>query len=137
MQTAETFLVARDAARAIVERGLMTDVEVVGLSGAIGGREYNPIEGHFHAVAYRDQHDSECFKFWPGDDMREPERATYVVNGRGMYVTGWQGSGDGTASRASGGYVLLGAIGSGLILLPRRAYVLSSSPIPALYGQPF
>lgn len=137
MQTAETFKVARDAARAIADKGNATRVRVVGLSGASGGREENPSMFWAHAVRYRTENNGDCVMLWPGADLRDPERATFVVDGVGMYVAGWR-SADGMGhSRAEDGYLLLHPIESGQVLLPRRAYVLRSAGISALNGEAY
>jgi hypothetical protein len=89
-----------------VENG--TDVRAIQLFGHVGGTDRNPITFWGHAVRYvRFDTGDTCFKFYPGDELRRPLQATYVIDGAGYYVAGWQGNGDGTADLTAGGYVLL------------------------------
>jgi hypothetical protein len=134
MQTAETLSVARDAARMLDEGGNVGQVRVTGLSGASGGREDNPTMFYGHAVRYTDESRGVCIMLWPGDELREVERASFVVDGVGMFVAGFRTSALKPFERATDGYVLLHPMYERQVLLPRRAYVLNSSMIPALKG---
>jgi hypothetical protein len=141
MQTAETFAAAREAAREIADnRGELFKPYVVSMSGVVGGRDHNPRMFWGHAVRYTDPaRDLDGIKFWPDGNVRDPERSLYIVDGVGMYVAGWEGPGlpgGALGERAENGYVLLHPIGIGKThLLPRRTYVMTTSPrIPALKG---
>lgn len=141
MQTSETFATAREKAREIVERrGADSRARVVGVSGAVAGRENNPDVFYGHAVRYSaPMNGDECIMYWPstaiGTVIRDPERSLYIVDSVGMYVAGWQGQGDGTANRAPDGPIYLHPIGPhNMPVLPRRAYVFRTNVIPALKG---
>ncbi len=127
--TPDALQVAREALAVIEARGTCTDIGLVTLEGAVGGRTPGTmVLGRYYAVSYTDHVDRACFMFWPGADFRDECKALYVVNGAGMYVGGWQGTAKPSShARADDGYVILHPIYPGAELLPRRAYVLWSS----------
>ena len=113
---------------AVLEACERTNLRIVQLSGAVGGRENNPDVLWCHGVAY-DGRDGigTCYKMWPGGEIREVTRSLHVIDGRAFYVAGWEG--DGTANRRTDGYVLLHPVpvATGQRFVPRRAYVWSAT----------
>jgi hypothetical protein len=114
----------REVATLNATDGFAHDARVVELSGAVSGRESKPDYFYGHAVSYVTAMCGECFKFWPGDEIRDVLTNVYVINGHVYYVAGWQG--DGTANRIDGGYVLLHPYSVEQGFMPHRAVFLCS-----------
>lgn len=119
---------ATEYARSIEAIGLRTDVRVVQINGAVGGRTHQPALFWGHAVRYMSGDNGECIAFWPASDFRDAYRSHYIVDGVGMYVAGWLSVGNGSADAAPDGWILLHPIDEYNVgMLPRRAYVLRTA----------